>query len=106
MNLDTAGNFFSKQQGMKTFGKSDFLFDSDSGFSGDGQDEDLPIELQFFSSGWEKSIADSPGWRDSTNSVVLLKNSIREPLHQNSVMALRSDRKKQPNGDLPEELLD
>jgi hypothetical protein len=85
---------------MKKFGKSDFLFDSDSGFSSDGQDRDFPTELQVFSSGWEKSVANSPGWRDSINSVVLLKNSFREPLCENSVLALRSDKKKQPNEDL------
>jgi hypothetical protein len=90
---------------MKKFGKSDFLFDSDSGFSSDSQDVDLPMELQLFSPGWKKSIADSGGWRDSTNSVVLLKNSFREPLYQNSVMALRSYKKKQHNGDSSEESL-
>jgi hypothetical protein len=98
---------------MKKFGKSDFLFDSDSGFSRDGPDRDFPTELQVFSSGWEKSVANSPGWRDSTNSVVWLKISFREQLSENSVMALsensvmalRSDKKKQPNEDLTEQLL-
>ena len=89
---------------MKKFGNSDFLFDSASGFSL-AQDEHLPVELQIFSSGWEKSIAYSPGWCDSRNSVVLLKNSILEPLCENLVAALCSDKKQQPHMDLTEKLL-
>jgi hypothetical protein len=90
---------------MKKFGNSDFLFDSGSGFSSYVHDEHLPIELQIFSTGWDKPIAYSPGWCDSNrNSVVLLKNSILEEC-ENFVIALRSDKKKQPHGDLTEKLL-
>jgi hypothetical protein len=91
---------------MKKFGNSNFLFDSASGFSSYAHDEHLPVELQIFSSGWDKSIAYSPGWLDSRrNSVVLLKSSFLEPLKENFVIALPRDKNKQPHGDLTEKLL-